>query len=179
MLERNLHRLDELIRQTLAEVHDAAVPSSSSAVFPLAAFIAEAASIAGLYASQKNCRLVASVVDPSVAIRGHREPLLAALNNLLQNAFKFTRPGSDVTLRAHAADGRISIEVGDECGGLPTGAADRLFEPFTQASADRRGLGLGLSIAAQSVADHGGSLRVRDVPGHGCVFTIELAAESS
>ncbi|HSH91374.1 MAG TPA: ATP-binding protein, partial [Ramlibacter sp.] len=50
----------------------------------------------------------------------------------------------------------------------------RMFSPFSQRSGDRSGLGLGLSIARQSVETDGGTLAVRDVPGIGCVFTISL-----
>ena len=107
-------------------------------------------------------------------VRANRELLLAALANLLQNAFKFTRANSEVTLNAYAFGEHVLIEVKDHCGGLPPGSAEKLFSPFTQRSNDRSGLGLGLSIARQSVEADGGTLSVRDVPGAGCVFTISL-----
>lgn len=66
------------------------------------------------------------------------------------------------------------MEVADHCGGLPPGSAERMFTPFTQRSDDKSGLGLGLSIARQSIEADGGTLTVRDVPGTGCVFTIGL-----
>ena len=49
-----------------------------------------------------------------------------------------------------------------------------MFQPFTQAGTDRSGLGLGLSISRRSVTANDGVLRVRDIPGTGCIFTIEL-----
>ena len=49
-----------------------------------------------------------------------------------------------------------------------------MFEPFTQRHADRSGLGLGLTIARRAVETIGGTLRVRNLPGVGCVFTVEL-----
>ena len=49
-----------------------------------------------------------------------------------------------------------------------------MFRAFQQFDADRSGLGLGLSIARRAVEASGGALSVRDMPGHGCVFTIEL-----
>jgi hypothetical protein len=96
------------------------------------------------------------------------------LVNLLQNAFKFTHPNTQVTLHAYAVGDRVIIDVHDHCGGLPEGFADKMFKPFTQGGVDRRGLGLGLSIARKSVEADGGKLTVRDVPGEGCVFTIDL-----
>jgi signal transduction histidine kinase len=96
------------------------------------------------------------------------------LANLLQNAFKFTHDHTTVKLRAYARGGRVLIEVADHCGGLPPGSAEKMFAPFAQHGEDRSGLGLGLFIARRSVEADAGTLRVRDVPGTGCVFTISL-----
>ena len=120
------------------------------------------------------CGLAVSDVDAHLAIDVDRDLMLGAVGNLVQNAFKFTRPGSEVKLDAYAIGDRIHIDVRDHCGGLPTGEAERMFESFHQAGADRSGLGLGLSIARRSVEANQGELRVRDLPGSGCVFTIDL-----
>jgi signal transduction histidine kinase len=115
-------------------------------------------------------------VDRRVAVDIDRQLLAAALGNLLQNAFKFTHPSGRVVLRTDTTTvpGRVLIEVEDECGGLPRGFADKLFQPFRQRSADRSGLGLGLIIARQGVEANGGILRVTDLPGKGCVFTVDI-----
>jgi hypothetical protein len=68
----------------------------------------------------------------------------------------------------------VTIEVADACGGLPPGKVDDLFAPLVQRGENRSGFGLGLAIARQAVEAHGGSIDVRDDPGDGCVFTIEL-----
>ena len=68
----------------------------------------------------------------------------------------------------------VLIEVQDHCGGLPPGSAERMFKPFMQHGDNKSGLGLGLSIARQSIEADAGTLSVRDVPGIGCVFTIAL-----
>jgi signal transduction histidine kinase len=69
---------------------------------------------------------------------------------------------------------RVLIDVADECGGLPPGEVDAMFRPFEQRGKDRTGLGLGLTISRRSIEAEGGLLRVRDVPGVGCVFTVDL-----
>jgi signal transduction histidine kinase len=96
------------------------------------------------------------------------------VTNLLQNAFKFTHPLSEVLLKVYAMADRIRIEVEDRCGGLPPGDTERMFRPFTQNGANRSGLGLGLSISRRSVEANDGTLSVRDLPAAGCIFTIDL-----
>jgi signal transduction histidine kinase len=122
----------------------------------------------------KECVLTVAAVDPLLALDADRDLLLSAVGNLLQNAFKFTRHGTEVTLNAYAAADRILIDVEDNCGGLPAGDTQAMFKPFIQHGVNRTGLGLGLSISRLSVESNGGFLTVRNQPGFGCVFTIDL-----
>ena len=140
----------------------------------LSAFIAEARDAASLDASSRGCGFVVMPVDEMALLRGDRDRLLSALTNLLQNAFKFTHRHTEVTLNARVVGSRIFIDVQDHCGGLPAGAMDAMFMPFTQRSTDRSGLGLGLSIARRNVEADGGTLTVQDKPGVGCMFTMNL-----
>lgn len=174
LMKRGLAHLSNLLDRSLAQVRAQACSTDLTHAFPLAAFIADARSIAALAANERGCQLVVPEVDAGVAIAGNRDHLLAALVNLLQNAVKFTHPHTAVTLRAYAAADRVSIDVEDHCGGLPQGFSETMFRPFTQGGFDRSGLGLGLAIARRTVEAEGGSLTVRDVPGTGCVFTMSL-----
>ena len=77
-------------------------------------------------------------------------------------------------LRARAEHGRLLIEVEDECGGIPPSKGD-LFQVFgDRRGLDRSGLGLGLSIARKAVRAHQGETRIRNMPGKGCVFIIDV-----
>jgi signal transduction histidine kinase len=163
-----------LISSALAEVREQSNAGKVPEVFPLATFIHDAALAAALDANARNCHFECAPVDPSLVIIADRQLLLAALSNLLQNAFKFSPANSTVSLRAYAEDAHAFIEVHDHCGGLPRGGAERMFTPFSQRSQDKSGLGLGLSIARHTVESQGGTLSVRDIPGLGCVFTIML-----
>lgn len=174
VLKRSLGGLGSLISHSLDEVRSKGNTSQCGPPFSVTDFIAEAVAAADLQAGVNGCRLSASGVDPRLGIRGNRELLQAALSNLLTNAFKFTQPGTEVQLAAFAAGERVLIDVADRCGGLPVGNPEKLFTPFFQRSQDRSGVGLGLSIARRSVEAEGGTLSVRDCPGHGCVFTISL-----
>ncbi|MBC7470372.1 MAG: HAMP domain-containing histidine kinase [Ramlibacter sp.] len=172
VLKRSLSALDRLINRSVDEVRSGI--SVDRRMFSLAEFIEDAQSAAQLDASATGCRLAVPVVDPGLAIYGHRGLLLAALANLMQNAFKFTQPHTEITLNAVAFGEHVMIEVSDHCGGLPPGSAEKIFTPFKRVSDDKSGLGLGLSIARQSIEADSGTLSVQDVPGTGCVFTICL-----
>ena len=178
VLKRSLASMARLISNALAEVAvKSAVPGQTQPI-SLAAFIADAKSDADLDATTRGCRFTVAHVDPSLGIEVNRDLMLAALMNLLHNAFKFTHRHTEVTLEAYAVGERILIDVKDHCGGLPPGNAEKMFTPFSQRSGDRTGMGLGLSIARKSVEADGGTLSVRDVPGAGCIFTIDLPRHS-
>jgi len=101
--------------------------------------------------------------------------LRSALANLLRNAVKFIAPTTTVAVRAGQGDGgRVYVEIEDSCGGLPPGRAEELFAPLVQRGRDQTGYGLGLAIARQAAAAHNGTITVRDLPGKGCIFRIEL-----
>jgi signal transduction histidine kinase len=174
VLDRSLVSLKNLIDRSLAEVRMNAGLPIQHTLFSLADFITEVRLAGELEANLKDCVLRVSNVDPELAVDADRDLLFSAVGNLLQNAFKFTRPGSEVTLNAYAVAGRILLDVCDNCGGLPPGNHEAMFNPFTLSETDRQGLGLGLSISRRSVEANGGHLSVRDVPGTGCIFTIDL-----
>ena len=172
VLKRSHASLKVLIDRALDEVRSG-MPDETT-TFPVDAFVSDAGDAARLGAQSAGVLFSVRSVDPTLAIRGNRDLLLAALGNILQNAFKFTRPHSEVTLKAYAFGEHVLIDVVDHCGGLPAGSAEKIFTPFKQRSDDKSGLGLGLSIARNSVVSDSGTLAVRDVPGTGCVFTISL-----
>ena len=178
VLDRALVGLSNLIDRSLAEVRMTAGMPIQHRLYSLADFIAETKLSASLEADVKDCVLVVSDVDPLLAVDVDRDLLLSAVGNLLQNAFKFTHPHTEVTLNAYALANRILIDVLDHCGGLSPGSAESMFTPFVQEGEDRSGLGLGLSIARRSVEANGGVLSVRNLPGTGCVFTIDLPRHS-
>lgn len=174
VLKRSLASLKALIDRAIVDVRAKAGAPAQLQVFSLASFIEDARNAASLYAEGSDCTLTVAAIDPLLGISANRDLMLAALANLLQNAFKFTHPGTEVTLRAYANGPRVLIEVKDHCGGLPDGEAEKMFAPFSQGNKDKSGLGLGLSIARQSVEGDGGTLSVQDLPGTGCIFTISL-----
>ena len=174
VLDRSLVGMRKLVERPLADVRATAGLPARRELVAVAGFISEVETAMALEAQARDCAFTVSAVEPQLAVEADPELLLSAVGNLLHNAFKFTARGTEVSLNAYAAADRIRIDVEDNCGGLPPGDAEKLFLPFTQNGTDRSGLGLGLSIARRSVERNNGFLSVRDVPGKGCVFTIDL-----
>jgi signal transduction histidine kinase len=174
VLDRSLIGMHRLIDRSLADVRISAGMPPRHGLISLADFISDVKISASLEAESRGCIFTVGDVDPLLALDVDREMLFSSVGNLLQNAFKFTHLLTEVSLSAYAATDRIRIDVADHCGGLPRGAADNIFPPFKQSSADKSGLGLGLSICRRGVEANNGVLRVRDIPGAGCVFTIDL-----
>ena len=137
-------------------------------------FIDEVTPGAQMEADARSITFTVTPVETDVAIEADRQVLSAVIGNLLQNAFKFTRPRTTVTLRVGASTERVLIEIEDECGGLPTANTDELFRPFEQRGADRTGLGLGLAFSRWGAQANDGRVYTRNIPGKGCVFTLDL-----
>jgi len=173
VLERNLHALQDLITRSLAEVR---VQSGvqHSARLKVRHLLEEIEAEASMLADRKGVHFTVTQVPPDLYIDVDRALLAAALMNLLTNAFKFTPPQGNVWLRTTVTGDRVSFEVEDECGGLPAGDSDTLFETWTQRSTDKRGLGLGLPLVRRSVEAIGGEVKVTNMPGKGCVFDISV-----
>jgi hypothetical protein len=178
VLDRSMTGMRNLVDRSLTDVRAMAELPARRRMIALADFVAEIQLSASLEAKARECAFIVEPVDTSLGICADRDQLFSALGNLLQNAFKFTRCHTQVTLKAFAAGDRVLIEVGDDCGGLLPADMQQMFRPFTQNGDDKSGVGLGLSICRRSVDANGGVLRVRNIPGTGCVFTIDLPRQA-
>jgi signal transduction histidine kinase len=174
LLDRSLVGMRNLIDRSLADARLTAGMPARYELFSVFDFIAETKISASLEAAVHGCTLAVAAVDPLLAVDADRDMLSSAVGNLLVNAFKFTAYGTEVKLSACAVDDRILFTVEDCCGGLPPGDEEKLFQPFTQNSKDKSGVGLGLAICRRCTEVNNGSLGVRNLPGKGCVFTIDL-----
>lgn len=175
VLARSLIGLRDLIETSLTEVRMDAGAERRERV-KVTVFVDEVAAAANLHAEYREVRLTVDRVDPELEISVDPQLLASAVMNLLQNAFKYSRPHGEVRLRTSARGGRVLIEVDDECGGLGQGDKET-FHPFGERrKQDRSGLGLGLSISRRAVLASGGEIRTQDFPGRGCTFTIDLPA---
>jgi heavy metal sensor kinase len=102
------------------------------------------------------------------------------LDNLLDNAFKYSEPGIPVTVRIGDTPGAVTLAVEDAGRGIAPEDLPHVFEPFYRSAQARRlgraGVGLGLAVAQRIAAAFGGSLSVESTPGQGSRFLLRLPA---
>jgi signal transduction histidine kinase len=119
-------------------------------------------------------------LESSVSTKMAADPdrLMQVMANLLSNAAKFSKPGSQVRVRASERDALVRVEVQDQGTGIPEAFRARVFEKFAQAdsSASRRfeGTGLGLSITRRLLEAMDGTVGFTTVTGQGTTFFFEL-----
>jgi signal transduction histidine kinase len=173
ILGRSLMGLRDLIDRALTDVRlDAGLQRLES--IPVVELVEEVEIAAVMHANARNVAFEVRDLSAGASIHGDRQVLVAALANLLHNAFKFTPSSGHVLLSVHPIGDRMVFDIEDQCGGLPAGNTEKLFKTFAQAGTDRSGVGLGLAICRKAALAHGGNIHVRDLPGKGCVFTLEL-----
>jgi signal transduction histidine kinase len=111
-------------------------------------------------------------------VRGDRERLRQVLQNLVDNAVKYSPAHGDVHVSARQENGVVRVAVADEGPGIPLEDQRLIFEKFGRSSAGvtKPGTGLGLFIARSIAEAHGGKLGVESEPQRGSCFTLELPA---
>ena len=173
VLSRAHERMRHLIERSLAEVRlrgHAAVEQTQVLLIDVLREVETTSVITG---KSREVHLELDV-DPAILLTVDRHLFFSALSNLVNNAMKFTKKHGKVSVRGKESKGRILIEVEDECGGLPEGKTEELFEPFIQKGTDKTGLGLGLSLSRRAIELNQGKLTAHNISGKGCVFTIDL-----
>ncbi|HVB09760.1 MAG TPA: ATP-binding protein [Bacillota bacterium] len=129
-------------------------------------------------------RLQVEIAPDLPPVAGDAGLLGTAVANLLDNALKYSPPGSPVKLRAEPAGGSVRIAVCDRGPGIPSGEESAVFAAFRRgarrprAGADDGGVGLGLSIVRGLVEAHGGTAAILPRPGGGSIATLTLPALS-
>jgi two-component system, OmpR family, sensor histidine kinase KdpD len=125
-------------------------------------------------------RRVTTRVPPDLPLVAIDDVLVEqVLVNLLDNALKYTPPGSPIDILATATDRAITVEIADHGPGLPRGEEDKVFEKFYRASSEAgRGAGLGLAICRGIVEAHGGRIWAQNLPEGGVAFLFTLPLTS-
>jgi signal transduction histidine kinase len=178
LIEEETARLAALIGDVLDTSRlDAGTFTYTFADVDLGELVRETAAMAGL--GQEEISVRAEVDAPLPTVHGDRERLRQLLLNLVTNAVKYTVPGDEVMLRAHAHDGVVVVNVEDNGPGIPPEEQRLIFEKFGRAktsAGSKPGAGLGLFIARSIAEAHGGSLDVVSEAEAGATFTVRLPA---
>jgi two-component system sensor histidine kinase KdpD len=99
--------------------------------------------------------------------------------NLLENALRFSPPGSEIRIEAENGDGAVEVRVIDHGKGVPPDDRERIFDEFVrgEARAEAPGTGLGLAIVRSLVEVHGGRVWYEDTPGGGATFAVRFPVD--
>jgi signal transduction histidine kinase len=126
-------------------------------------------------AAEKSIRLECAVSEALPAVTADAGRVLQVLSNLVGNAVKFTPREGRIAIRADPAPGGVQFSVSDTGPGIPQEQLSKLFGRFWQGDpADRRGIGLGLTIAKGIIDAHGGRIWVESRVGEGTTFYFTL-----
>jgi two-component system phosphate regulon sensor histidine kinase PhoR len=167
---------DLLTLAAMEAMEDSAEPLPERAEQDVRPLLDEAAQAAAFLAREKRT-LVSVECPPGLRAKLHGTLVVEALVNLLDNAVKYTPPGSAVVLRAFTADGgELFLEVADNGPGIAGEHLGRIFERFYRVDRGRKsaGTGLGLAIVRHIALLHGGSAEAESLAGRGSVFRLRL-----
>ena len=116
--------------------------------------------------------------DTALWVRADRTALQHCIQNLIENAMKYSPPDSPIAVTCASANGSNVVDVQDRGIGIPVAEQERIFEKFyrgRQASElDVQGVGIGLALVKHVMACHGGSVSVESQPGQGSRFRLHL-----
>jgi two-component system, OmpR family, sensor kinase len=164
--EQELDRLGALVDDLLA-LASASTTTSTGAPVDLAAIVGQAVDRWSGPAVEAR-KTVQEGRRQSVEVVADASDLAHVVDNLVENALRYSPPGSTVTVEAAAEDGRATLAVSDDGPGIPSADRARVFERFYRGTNGRQsgpGTGLGLAIVAELVERWGGRVRLEDGPG--------------
>lgn len=148
-------------------------------VEPLEGVVSDAAEAARYAREWEGLTLDVRCSDGGTAVRVDRDRILEALGNILRNAAEHSPPEGRVTLRTTRAGERVRVTVADDGPGIPDEDLPHVFERFWTGDSTDEGAGLGLAIAREIVAAHGGTIDVECPPEGGTRVRMELPVVSA
>ena len=125
-------------------------------------------------AAEREVTVLCEVHEPLPQLELDAAQLQRLLDNLTDNALRYSNPGDKIRLQARRQGEQVIVSVQDEGEGIPFEQQARIFEPFVQVGRRKGGVGLGLALAREIVQLHGGQLRVHSRPGEGANFYFSL-----
>jgi len=177
IVHRNLQRLEKQISNLLQTSRDKEIEIHPHP-FLLQHLMEEVLEDAKLKLQQKDLKLTNYISKDLPAVWADREKIRQVIQNLLDNAIKFTNRGGEIRLWATPQDDQVVVRLQDTGIGIPEDELPHIFEKFYQVESSRSrafvGSGLGLSIVKQIIEAHGTTISVESQPGRGTTFTFLL-----
>ena len=179
VMHRTVRRLTRIVRDLFLLAHSDAgdIPLKRESLYA-GDLVSQTARAYKNLAAERGAAIVAECEDDLV-VDGDEDLLLRMIGNLVENAIRHTRPGTEMRVRCRADGERARIEVHDRGDGVPPECRDRIFERFFRADPARTassgsGAGLGLPIARWIAEVHGGALWLESSGADGSVFVAAL-----
>ena len=173
-----LNLVDSLLEVARMESDELVLDLQPISLMPL---ITETVNRLRLLAEQYKITLELDAPAELPSIQGDGNKLERVLDNLLDNALKYTPEGGVITLAVRPANAQVEVRVTDTGPGIPPEYRERIFERFTRVpgyEGRRRGLGWGLAFCRSVIEAHGGRIWLESEIGQGSTFAFTIPVES-
>jgi PAS domain S-box-containing protein len=127
----------------------------------------------------KNIDIAVAIESPLPAVQGDSKLLQQVFLNVIANAEQAilaAKPSGKITITIKPQDGKVAVTILDDGPGIPAANLGKIFDPFFTTRRTAGGTGLGLTICAAIVKEHGGTIEVQSAAGSGAEFTVLLPA---
>ena len=170
-IQDQIARVTAIVRAALDSSRPPAIPRERA---DLGALVRRVCQMASPMLEDAGVQVEMLAPDQSAELLADPVQLELALLSLIANSVDAMASGGKLTVRLGRVDDRLRLEVEDTGSGIPPDLLAHIFDPWVTTKEPGKGSGLGLSIARQVIASHGGTIRVDNGPGKGAIFTIEL-----
>lgn len=179
ILKEENEKMNQHVERVLQlSVMDRKEQQKRAEVFSVAEVVYRTANNFRLKLEEQNVKLSIENNFDSAEVFGQPDQLELALNNLIDNAFKYSGTGSEIKIIMNRLQSTVTISISDNGPGIEKQHLEKIFEKFYRVQGgdvhDVKGFGLGLSFARQIIFDMNGTLQVKSVVGSGSTFIIQL-----
>lgn len=172
-IQDQVAKVTAVVRAALDSSRPPAIPHEQA---DLGTLVKRVCQMAGPMLEDAGVEIEVMTPDQPVELLTDPVQLELALLNLITNSVDAMASGGKLTVRLERVSDRLRLEIGDTGSGIPPELLAHIFDPWVTTKAQGKGSGLGLSIARQVIASHGGTIRVANRSDKGAVFTIDLPA---
>lgn len=176
MLENDIEHMNNLVEVLLIQGKNRAAHSEVKTQVNISALLTDLSTNFCILGREDKKRLV-NEIEPGIVVSGYETKMRMIFENILSNAFFYTPPHSEVCIRAHTDGKEAVISIRDHGPGVPEDDLEKIFQIFfrtdTSRTRDSGGVGLGLSLAREAVAELNGRISASNTKP-GLLITVQL-----